>query len=479
MMAAMHAASLALLADVATTVPAYRDYLSSQGIDPDEVACAAADGSLSPEQFSALPLMTKADYVRAFPLGERVRGGDLASCSMVAVSSGSTGVPTYWPRRTVDEQVISARFDAVFRDAFHADRVSTLAVICFPLGTWVGGMFTAACVRVLADQGCRILTVTPGNNPEEILRVVDDLAPQFDQTVLCGYPPFLKGVVDAGRARGLRWADHRMRLVMAGEVYSEDWRTLMGERLGIDDVVTSSAALYGTADAGVLGNETPLSVTIRRWLAAHPDVARDLFGESRLPTLVQYDPAVRDFEVVDGTLAFSGDNGVPLIRYHIADTGGIVSHGGLVALCRSHGFDPLAALPADTVVHDLPFVWVFGRLDFTVSFYGANVFPENVTIGLEQEGVREWVTGKFVMESREDADGDRHLHVTVELAIGEDATDERTATVATSIRAHTERVNSEFAHYVPDDRRTPTVHLVPHGDPDWFPVGVKHRYTRA
>lgn len=475
----MHPATVRLLADVATNVPAYRSFLEASGIDPDDVARRARNGAFTASDLDALPLMTKPDYVRAFPLAERVRGGDLASCSMVAVSSGSTGVPTYWPRRTVDEQVISARFDAVFRDAFHADRISTLAVICFPLGTWVGGMFTTACVRLIADDGCRILTVTPGNNVDEILRVVGDLAPQFEQTVLCGYPPFLKGVVDAGTARGLRWADHRMRLVMAGEVYSEDWRSLMGERLGIDDVVTSSAALYGTADAGVLGNETPLSVTVRRWFAANPEVAREVFGESRLPTLVQYDPAVRDFEVVDGTLAFSGDNGVPLIRYHIADTGGIAAFDALLDVCRERGFDPVAALSAGTVVHELPFAWVFGRIDFTVSYFGANVFPENVTIGLEQEGIREWVTGKFVLESREDANGDRHLHVTVELAIGEQPSAERAATIASSIRTHTERVNSEFAHYVPDDRRTPIVHLKPHGDPDWFPIGVKHRYTRG
>ncbi len=31
---------------------------------------------------------------------------------------------------------------------------------------------------------------------------------------------------------------------------------------------------------------------------------------------------------------------------------------------------------------------------------------------------------------------------------------------------------------MPDGRRTPRVTLVPAGDPAWFPVGVKHRYTR-
>ena len=51
-------------------------------------------------------------------------------------------------------------------------------------------------------------------------------------------------------------------------------------------------------------------------------MARELFGESRLPTLVQYDPRSRYFETQEGTLLFSGNNGVPLLRYHIADTGG-------------------------------------------------------------------------------------------------------------------------------------------------------------
>ena len=32
----------------------------------------------------------------------------------------------------------------------------------------------------------------------------------------------------------------------------------------------------------------------------------------------------------------------------------------------------------------LPFAFVFGRANFTVSFFGANVYPENISVGLEQ-----------------------------------------------------------------------------------------------
>ena len=40
------------------------------------------------------------------------------------------------------------------------------------------------------------------------------------------------------------------------------------------------------------------------------------------------------------------------------------------------------------------------------------------------------------------------------------------------------RLNSEFANYVPAEYRVAHVTLRPAGDPEYFPIGVKHRYTR-
>ncbi|MFD1046579.1 phenylacetate--CoA ligase family protein [Kibdelosporangium lantanae] len=438
---------------VAASVPAYQRFLATHGIDPTTVRTV--------EDFQRLPLTTKDNYQRAYPLPELCRDGRLDGCDMIAVSSGSSGTPTIWPLTLADELHFAERFEQVFRDGFEAADASTLAVVCFPLGTWVGGLFTTACVRHLAAKGYRITTVAPGNNKAEILRVLPELAPHFDQVVLLGYPPFVKDVVDSGR-----W-EWPVRMVFAGEVFSEEWRTLVASRAGVADPVRHMASLYGTADAGVLGNETPRSVSIRRFLAGRPDLARELFGEARLPTLVQYSPASRYFECVDGTLLFSGDNGVPLVRYHIADEGGLVSAAEMTEFCARNGFTPLDG-------PDLSFVYVFGRSLFTVSYFGANIYPENVTVGLEQPGISAWVTGKFVLETYEDTDRDLRLRVTVEQASPEaDA-----AAIAASIRDQLTRLNSEFAHYVPTDRQLPEVRLRPLGDPDYFPVGVKHRYTR-
>ena len=416
--------------------------------------------------------MTKDTYLRCHPLPRLCRGGRIDDSDMIAVSSGSTGRPTIWPRSLVDELHIARRFEQIFRDGFGAAGRSTLAVVCFPLGTWVGGLFTASCVRHLAAKGYPITVVAPGNNKGEILRVLPELGTHFDQVVLLGYPPFVKVVIDTGVADGLDWSTYAIKLVLAGEVFSEEWRDLVARRAGVANPVTDSASLYGTADAGVLGNETPLSVSIRRFLAGRPELASELFGDLRLPTLVQYDPGSRFFEAQDGTLLFSGDSGIPLIRYHIADEGGGLPYRELLDVCVRHGFEP---------VHgpDLPFVYVFGRSLFAVSFFGANVYPENVAVALEQPVISEQVTGKFVLETVEDEDRNRRLQITVELAPGRTVdTDAFSSDVAESVRHQLQRRNSEYAHYVPADQQLPQVQLRATGDAEYFPVGVKHRYTR-
>jgi phenylacetate-CoA ligase len=463
-------AALDLFHDAARTVPAYAAFLRSAGVDQGAIRSAA--------DFDRLPLLTKDNYLRRYSLPELCRDGRLDGCDLVAVSSGSSGAPTVWPRSVLDERVVAARFEQVFRDGFRADERRTLAVICFALGSWVGGMYTAACCRHLSAKGYPITTVTPGNDVAEILRVVAELAPLFDQVVLAGYPPFIKNVVDAGVAQGIDWSSYQVKLVLAGEVFSEEWRELMGRRAGQTAPLADSASLYGTADAGVLGTETPLCVSIRRFLASRPDALRELTGESRLPTLVQYDPMSRFFQTSGSTLLFSCDGATPLVRYHIADEGGLVSFEEMLAFCARLGHDPLAEVGEQRGAPRLPFCYVFGRSLFTVSYFGANIYPENVTVALESPAVSDWVTGKFVLYTAETADRDLELRVIVELAPGQAGSGERAAVLAAAIRAELRRVNSEFAHYVPETAQLPVIGLRPAGDPEYFAPGVKHRYTR-
>lgn len=463
-------AVVALFQDVAANVPAYKTFLAEREINPHNIQTL--------DDFQNLPAIAKENYISRYPLADLCRYGKLETCDMIAASSGSTGKPTFWPRFFTDELQIATRFEQIFHDSFYADTKRTLAVICFTLGTWVGGMFTTNCCRYLASKGYPLTVITPGNNKDEILRVVQELGGNFEQVVLLGYPPFVKDVIDTGIARGVEWGQYQIKLVMAGEVFSEEWRSLVGERLGSQNIYHYSASLYGTADAGVLANETPLSICIRRFFAENPAAAKALFGESRLPTLLQYDPIQRFFEVEDGTLLFSGDNGIPLIRYNILDNGGLISYDAMLKFLAEWEFNPIAELQQARGIHQLPFVYVFGRSNFTVSYFGANIYPENVTVGLEQPIIQEWVTGKFVLQVKEDTDKNRFLSIVVELAPGGEASEDKRETIASSILSQLLRLNGEFANYVPPEYQTPQVTLTLTGDAEYFPIGVKHRYTR-
>lgn len=69
-----------------------------------------------------------------------------------------------------------------------------------------------------------------------------------------------------------------------------------------------------------------------------------------------------------------------------------------------------------------------------MSFFGANIYPENITVALEQPQISEWVTGKFFLEVTEETDQNRHSTITVELAPGETDNPDRVALLAESVR---------------------------------------------
>lgn len=82
-------AALELFHEAAANVPAYARFLAERGVDPRALYSA--------EAFSRLPTTSKADYHRAHSLADLCRAGRLSESDFIAVSSGSTGEPTFWP----------------------------------------------------------------------------------------------------------------------------------------------------------------------------------------------------------------------------------------------------------------------------------------------------------------------------------------------------------------------------------------------
>ena len=181
--------------------------------------------------------------------------------------------------------------------------------------------------------------------------------------------------------------------------------------IGVDsrkDLLAVSGG-YGAADIGMtVGREYPVTVMIRKMCTDNPALAEVLFQDTRghhstLPSLLQYNPAQCYIEAVDGELAFTVLTGIPLVRYIIRDTGGVMDFAEMMEVLKRHGQDPYAELAkigyGPEQVWKMPFFWVYGRSDGTVSIVGANVFPENIQAVLADAHDSDVLTFKLKVET--------------------------------------------------------------------------------
>ena len=280
---------------------------------------------------------------------------------------------------------MAARFEQVFAGSFAAAERTTLAVVCFPLGTWVGGLYTLACARHLAAKGYPITVVAPGNNKAEILRVIPELAAALRADRAAGLPAVHQGR-DRHRDRRGAGLDRVCDQARAGRRGVQRGVARPGRAAGRDEPSPcyDSASLYGTADAG-RARQRDAAVDLRSAVSWPPG--------RRPPGSCSARHGCRPWSSTTRAAATSrrtterccspADSGVPLVRYHIADEGGLIGYQDMLAFCGRHGFDPMAELRSAAAgrrrgVRPLPFVYVFGRSHFAVSYFGANVYPENV-----------------------------------------------------------------------------------------------------
>ncbi|HEU5271150.1 MAG TPA: hypothetical protein VFU36_14585 [Jatrophihabitans sp.] len=371
-------------------VPAYR----SATADCRPWRSAFRTGRLT-GYLEALPVLDKAGYVDAYPLPQRCRGGRVPATGVeVDESSGSSGRPYQWVRSRTEldqvERCLAVQAEWLLRNREH-HRVVVLN--CFSMGAWAtGSSVTAALRRLGVIKSC-------GPDADKALAAIDLLGPDVCY-VVCGYPPFLATFADAAAARGLDLSGYELWGFVGGEGMTE----LLRSRLQRDFHRVLSAYGASDLDIGVAG-ETELAVAVRQAAAANPRFAQALFGHTgRLPMVFQYDPATYHVETIDGELVVTVTRTLlsPRVRYAVHDAGGSLSFRSLLAIAEAHGVE----LPT-TGAARLPFLYVAGRADSTLSHMGANLYPEDVdaALGALAEQHPEFGLGAFCLEPAEAADG--------------------------------------------------------------------------
>ena len=259
----------------------------------------------------------------------------------------------------------------------------------------------------------------------------------------------------------------------------------MNGGLGSAQDYATSLNIYGTADAAMMGHETPLSIFVRRATVADPELAYYLFGRTdRLPTVVNYYPTLRFFERVSGELVCTVPAGMPLVRYNLHDDGGIIPFSRVQTLWNASGRSLAGEMRAVGCGHFLravPFVYLFGRSDFSATIYGLNVYPEHVEAALQHEWVRAWLTGRFVLETTYRENFDQCLKIKFELLHGVVSVDAEFVEWFTSYVLKTLlRVNGEFAALFGaiGERAQPVLEFYEYHHPIHFRQGVKHTWKK-
>jgi len=465
-------AALKLFHDMAARVPAYRHFLSENSVTPASIRTIA--------DFRELPLVDKKNYLTKYPLRELCWDGTLANSRIISVSSGSTGEPFFWPRGAEQDLEGADQHERIYRDIFHADKVSTLVVVCFSMGTWIAGSYTTTSTLGVIDRGLKLNLVTPGIDKEEAVKSIKHLASQYDQIILAGYPPFTKDIIDEGREQGIKWSKLNVKFMWAGEAFSEEWRDFMLQRVGSRDKYSGSLNIYGSADAAMLGHETPVSIALRRLLNRRTALREKLFGTPEVPSIIQYDPSRRFFEVVGSELVFSARAGIPLVRYNIHDVGGLLTFDEVSAATGGAYEEDLKKHDIDPAEWPMPFLYLKGRKDLTATIYAVNIYPENIKAALIDPKMRGWVTGKFTMATRNKSDMDQYFEINIELAKGIHPEHDYRSIAQTTVLTKLVKLNGEFRklHTAVGVKAEPQINLLPYGDPDHFAVGVKHRWVK-
>ena len=412
-------------------VPAYRAFLEEHG--GGEVVLHG----LRPD-FSAIPITDKDNYVKRWSVEERCRGGRVPLRGVVVdESSGTSGEPSNWVRGPEERADGRRLLQLGLHKTFGHDGL--FVINAFALGPWATGMnvsMSSVDIAILKSTGPDIGKI------EKTLRLFGSRY----RYLVCGYPPFLKTLVDTA---DVDWSGLECFAAVGGEGMSEALRSYL-ER-SFRRVYSS----FGASDLEInIAAENELTIGLRRLLAERPDLARalDLPEQPTLPMVFQYNPLDYLVETTAGGELVLTVNRVgttaPKLRYNLHDLGCMVPFRRLRDVLARDGLGPSDL--ADEWL-DLPLLFHYGRSDSTVAFYGANVAPADVEEALLSVPELGACTGSFALVAGEDDDANKTLTIAVELRVGGSAPAEPEL-VRRSLLARLAEVNQDYreaARFIP------------------------------
>jgi phenylacetate-CoA ligase len=284
--------------------------------------------------------------------------------------------------------------------------------------------------------------------------------------------------MDTAREQGFPLERYQLMALLGGEGMTE------GLRDYLTPIFNPVYSGYGATDIEIgLAGESPLSVGIRRLARRDERVRRALFGDDpRLPMVFQYNPLQHHISVnAQRELIFTInrlDVLAPRIAYNIHDEGGVARYDDMAARLRAVGVEPAALCPPGFAPVRLPFMWIYGRKDSTVSVMGANMYPEDIEQALYDEPELAAVTRSFCLGLLEQPDGGVRPQFSFEITSA--ITPELQAAFEARITARMQAMNTDFREAMHEHPAavTPVIQLCPPGTGPFTADAMKIKQTR-
>lgn len=370
----------------AYTTKAYQDFLKSKGIK-----------SIEGIDFKDIPVSDKKSYIKNYKLKDLLVES-IENNYTIEESSGYGGNPFYWPRYSGQDDNFVDYMELGLDKVFKISSKKTLMVNTFALGAWVTGVKFARGACSLANREDIPLTViNVGMEKEAAIRAIKTFAKHYEQTIVVGYPPFVKEIIEQCEAIGsLR--KNIIHLIVGAESFPEEWRTYMIELLNdrkekYNPIIVSA---YGAADVGLnLGYEQPITILLRKFLQTNKEARYKVLGSDveTVPHFFQYNPLSIWVETKNGELIFTSDTGIPIVRYNLHDSGGILDYSEMIeVLSEQYNVDDLIEKYKP---FRLPVVYLRGRTDDVVPVSGAIVYIDQLRKALELPELQKYITGRF------------------------------------------------------------------------------------
>ncbi len=467
--------ALALFHAMSREVPAYKDFLKKHDFSPRSVK--------SIKDFKNIPPINKDNYLREYPKEMLCWGGEFGHGRwVISTTSGSTGKPYYFPREHLQDEQYAISAELYLRNNFQIQNKTTLYIVAFPMGAWIGGLFTYEALKIVSDKGYDLSIITPGIHKQEVLSAIVQLGDSFDQIIIGAYAPFLKDILDDGMRQGIDWKKLKVGFVFSAEAFTEKFRDYIFKVTEPTKPLLQSLNHYGTVDLGTMAHETPESILIRRTLV-HEHKLDLLFPESkRQATFAQFDPNLFFFEEESHSLFCSAYSGLPLLRYDLKDYGGVISRNKVHQTLKNSGINVEKLLNESNmsgVTWNLPFVYIYERNDFSVSYYAFLIYPDMVRRALQSDELQEFLTGKFTMLSDYNAEGRQELFIHVELSHGVEESKNISNLVKADVHKSLLEESSEYreVHNTMGEVAQPVIKLWKYENSTHFKPGTKQKWV--